>query len=262
MIPSSKHLKNNMKDARSTIQAEMKRERPKRFYKDVHLEVEHDAYLIKLDGKMLHTPARRIVSLPSKALAEAIEAEWAAQGEYITLADMPLTMLAYAAMDRAVLHRDMLVEELIKYAGSDLICYRASSPESLVSAQSAAWDPVLAWASEALGARFMLSEGVMFVEQPEASLASIKAAIEAVQDPFDLACLHVITTLTGSVLLSLAHFKGLLDAQSTWQAAHVDELFQETRWGQDEEAMKRQKLRMRDFTAASNCYKLKRESAI
>jgi chaperone required for assembly of F1-ATPase len=149
-----------------------------------------------------------------------------------------------------------VVEDLVKYIRSDLTFYRAPEPDRLVAEQASAWDPVLAWAYEALGARFVLSEGVMFVAQPEAAVAAIRERLDEVTSPFRLAALHVMTTLTGSVLIALAHAVGRLTAEEAWAAAHVDESFQERVWGEDEEAMQRRNRREADFIAASRLYTL------
>ena len=136
-------------------------------------------------------------------------------------------------------------------AGSDLLAYRAGEPARLVAAQAAAWDPVLAWVHEKFGAPFVLSEGVMHVRQPEASLAAIRAAVAAVESPLALAGLHVMTTLTGSVLLALAVLHGRLAPEEAWAAAHVDETYQAGVWGRDEEAEARRAVRKAEFDAAA-----------
>jgi chaperone required for assembly of F1-ATPase len=151
-----------------------------------------------------------------------------------------------------------VVDDVIKYADSDLVCYRAGEPERLVSDQSAAWDPVLDWVRDTLGAQFVLSQGVTYVGQSEAAVAAIRAAVEqsAGRSPFALAALHVMTTLTGSVLIALAHAAGRLTAEEAWAAAHVDERFQERVWGEDEQALARRAARQADFLAASRLYSL------
>ena len=140
--------------------------------------------------------------------------------------------------------------EIVKYAGSDLTCYRAGGPQSLVDAQEAAWGPVLAWAREALGARFLLVEGIVAVDQPAESLAAVKAAL-ADLDPLKLAALHVATTLTGSALIALAVLRGGLTAEDAWTAAHVDEDWQMAQWGRDATALSRRAARWQEMQAAA-----------
>jgi chaperone required for assembly of F1-ATPase len=147
-----------------------------------------------------------------------------------------------------------VVEDLVRYAGSDLIVYRGSEPVRLAETQNAAWTPILDWARERHGARFVLGEGVTHVAQSDEALAAIRSAVEEVQSPFALTALHVMTTLTGSVLIALAHGAGILSVDGAWDAAHVDERFQESVWGQDYEALERRKSRKVDFEAASRVF--------
>jgi len=146
--------------------------------------------------------------------------------------------------------------ELVKYAGSDMICYRAGEPESLVAAQRAAWDPLIAFARDKLGARLALAEGVMFAAQPQESLAALAAAVrahvgEGPGAPLRLAALHVMTTLTGSLILALAKALKEIDLAEAWAAAHVDEDFQMRAWGEDAEALARRDARFREMSAAA-----------
>ena len=141
--------------------------------------------------------------------------------------------------------------DIAAYAGADFLCYRAGEPEALVEAQAAAFDPILDWARETLGARFVLSQGVRHVEQPQQTLRAIEAALAPIEDPFALAALHVMTTLTGSALLALAVARGRSTADEAWRAAHVDEDFQISRWGEDGEATARRAARWREMATAA-----------
>jgi chaperone required for assembly of F1-ATPase len=144
--------------------------------------------------------------------------------------------------------------EIASYAGADLLCYRAGEPEALIEAQATAFDPILEWARETLGARFVLSEGVVHVTQPEPTMQAIEAALNEVEDPFAVAALHVITTLTGSALLALAVARGRLSAADAWRAAHVDEDYQISRWGEDADAATRRAARWREMEAAAKVF--------
>ena len=145
--------------------------------------------------------------------------------------------------------------DIAAFAANDLLCYRADAPDPLVVQQSAHWDPVLAWAREALGARFEVAMGLMPVAQPEHAIAAVAAALEDL-DPFRLAAVHVMTTLTGSALLTLAHTRGALTAEAAWAAAHVDEDFQVSQWGEDTEATRRRARRWAEMQAASRLFAL------
>jgi chaperone required for assembly of F1-ATPase len=229
---------------------------PKRFYKEATVDAVEGGFSILLDGRPVNTPAKRRLVVPSLELAEALSAEWAGQGEKIDPAAMPLTKLVNAALDGVALQMAQVEAELVKYAGSDMICYRADAPESLVAAQRAAFDPLLAFARDKLGARLTLAEGVIFVAQPEGSLAAIAAAVRAYAGegagaPMRLAALHVMTTLTGSLILALAKALNEIDLAGAWAAAHVDEDFQMRAWGEDAEAMARRAARFGEMAAAA-----------
>jgi chaperone required for assembly of F1-ATPase len=168
---------------------------------------------------------------------------------------MPLTALGNAAIDGVCGHERAVGRVIAEYAESDLLCYRAAEPQALVRRQSAAWDPVLAWAAEALGVRFRVTAGVMPLAQPDAVPRALAKAL-APFDPFGLAALQAITTLTGSALLALATARGRLTAQQAWAAAHVDEAFQVSQWGSDVEAEARQQRRWVLMQAASRMLEL------
>ena len=144
-----------------------------------------------------------------------------------------------------------VTEDIVRYAGSDLVVYRAGEPERLAAEQAAAWDPILAWADDALGARLDLKRGDHLRGPAGGGSSALRARVAQETSPFGLAALHVMTTLTGSALIALAHAEGRLTAAEAWAAAHVDERFQERVWGEDEEALQRRAAREADFRAAS-----------
>ncbi len=207
-------------------------------------------YGVTLDGRPVKTPRKAALAVPHRALAEAVAAEWNAQGEHIEPLTMPLTRFINSIIDGVVGHEAKVRAEIVKYAASDLVCYRAEGPQGLVQRQLAAWDRVLAWARRSLNARFVLAEGVMPVAQPPPTLERIAAALEPL-DAYRLTSLHVMTTLTGSALLALAHAAGELSATEAWEAAHVDEDWQIQQWGEDAEAAQRRRNRWAEMEAAS-----------
>jgi len=239
----------------------------KRLYKAVGVEAVGGAaeasptFRILLDGRPIKTPRKRLLALPREALAAAIAAEWTAQGDLIEPASMPLTRIANTAIDAVCDHMAEVVADIVAYAGSDLLCYRAEGPRDLARRQVEAWDPVLAWAEEALGARFVLAEGVMPIEQPASAKATVAAALRDF-GPFGLAAVHVLTTLTGSALLALAHARGRLSADEAWAAAHVDEDYQIELWGVDLEASERRRQRRSELEAASRMLHLSGEGVV
>lgn len=232
-------------------QVSMRAPELKRFYKAVEIGEVEGGWTLLLDGRAARTPTKNKLVAPTRAIAEGLAAEWAAQGEVIDPLSMPLTRLANSALDGVARALDETRAEIAGYAGSDLLCYRAMEPEALAAIQAEAFDPVLDWAADALGARFILSASVMHVAQPEPALAAARAAIDAYENPFAVAALHGLTSLSGSALLALALARGALDAEAAWRIAHVDEDFQIRRWGEDEDAMKRRAARWREFEAAA-----------
>ena len=164
---------------------------------------------------------------------------------------MPLTRFANTAIDAVADTLDAVANDIIAYANSDLVCYRAETPEQLVERQSEHWDPIVAWANEALGGEFRVVPGVMHVAQSEAAIASISKALRP-HDAFRLTALHVLTTLTGSALIALALGREWLSADAAWKAAHVDEDYQISLWGEDAEAVARRRGRRAEFNSANH----------
>ena len=176
--------------------------------------------------------------------------EFAAQGETIDPTAMPVYRLVNTAIDGVASDPQAVLEDILRFASSDLLCYRAGFPDALVERQAEAWDPVIDWARSTLGARFLLAEGVIHVEQPRETIAAIGVHLSQRAEPLRLAALHVMTSLMGSALLALAVDFGQLDAEAAWNAAHVDEDFQAGQWGHDSEAVARRAFRKRDMMAA------------
>lgn len=221
----------------------------KRFYKEVGVGEGEGGFTVTLDGKAIKTPSGKIVAVPRREIADAIAAEWAAQGETIAPLTMPLTRFANSVVQSVVDRTDAVADDVAKYLGTDLLFYRAGYPEALVAKEAAHWDPIVFWAAETLGAHFMLAEGINHVRQPDAAIKAARAAFPG--DPWSIAALHVVTTLTGSALLALALAHGVREAADIWTAAHVDEDFNIEQWGLDEEVAARRAARAVDFEAAN-----------
>jgi chaperone required for assembly of F1-ATPase len=217
----------------------------RRFYKTVSVT---DDFGIALDGRPVKTPMKSLLRLPSLALAEAVAAEWEAQGAEIKPSGMILTKLANTAIDRVSAHRAAIEAEVRDYAGSDLVCYRAGRPPELVARHGMHWDPVVDWARLALDAPFEVTEGVIHQPQPEAALAAHTLAVRDLSD-FQLAAYHALMTLTGSALLAMMLARRATTPEAAWAAAHVDEDYQIAQWGQDDEAEARRAARHAEFMA-------------
>lgn len=232
-------------------QIQMKRPLPKRFYKDVSTDKADEGLRILLDGRPVRTPGKKLLAVPAQPIADRLRAEWDGQGEEIDPAKMPVTRLVNTAIDGVAENFDAVAEEIVRFAGTDMLCYRADSPEGLVARQRDGWDPIIRWAGDAKGARFILVEGVMHQEQPAPAIEAFATALSTWRDPLALACLHTVTTLTGSALLALALGEGVIDADKAWALAHVDEDWQIEHWGTDEEAFRRRELRRAEMDVAA-----------
>lgn len=223
---------------------------PKRFYDKVTIAGREEGNVVLLDGRPLRTPRKKPVAVPSARLARAVAEEWDRQKEFVDASSMPVTRMVNAAIDVVGRHRGPIIEELAKYIGTDLLCYRADRPETLVRRQTEIWDPVLRWAEDTCGMRFLLVEGLMPVEQPQQTLESAKR-IFAEADDITLAGLHATTTLLGSAVLAIAHWKGRLTTEEAWKAAHVDEDWNFETWGEDHDALARRARRWLEMQAAA-----------
>ena len=247
---SEEGSKNPMRAA----QANMRPQPLRRFYKAAEVAENSGLFLLSLDGRRARTPGRNPLAHANRALMARIAGEWERQRETIDSADMPLTRLMNSAIDGVAHTMAETRADILRYAGSDLLCYRAEEPDTLIARQAHGHDPVLRWAADELGARFNVTAGIAHVAQPDVALAAIGAALDAYDDPAALAALSVMTTLTGSALLALAVARGFLKPEAAWRAAHIDEDFQAERWGVDAEAAARREARLREFEAAASVF--------
>lgn len=227
--------------------------RPKRFYKSVSIVAVKAGHALHLDGRPAKTPGGALLTLQKERLARRVAAEWAAQGSEIDATSMPVTRLANVAIDAIDGHAEAVRADIVKYAGSDLVCYRADGPARLIARQAQMWDPVLAFAERQLGARFSPQTGIVFKAQPEAAIMAVRRAVCAVRG-LELAALHSLTTLCGSALIALAVARGAMAATQAVEAAHVDEDWNRDLWGADEEALAARAHRARDILAAGDIF--------
>jgi chaperone required for assembly of F1-ATPase len=236
----------------------------RRFYKEVQVTETESGFALSLDRRPVKTPARRILAAPVRALAEVIANEWNDQAEVINPATMPLTRLANSIIDAVADAPGAVAAQAAKYLASDLLFYRAETPAALVARQGRAWDPLLTWAKEVLGARFVLGVGLVRVAQPEQALAKARAAIPSntgdIRDAWRLGAVHSITTLTGSALIALAVLYGRLSADAAWAAANIDEDWNLETWGRDAEALERRTSRLGEMRAAAHVLDVLRAS--
>src|SRR5450631_4055267 len=236
-------------DPEEAVRRSMRGPRRKRFYAHAGVVESPGGLAITLDGKPVRTPSGRSLVAPTREIADAIATEWDAQQEFIDPLTMPMTRFANSVVDAVVDRVDVVTGDVVKYFGSDLLFYRAGHPQALVAREAVLWDPPLFWAADALGAHFILAEGIVHVRQPDSAIAAARAALP--DDPWSIAALHVVTTLTGSALLALALMRGVLDEDQVWAAAHVDEDWNIRQWGIDAEVAARRAARLIDFRAAA-----------
>lgn len=244
-IPEHSH-----EDPVRRAQIQMKRPLPKRFYSTVTVAQIQGGHGVQLDGRGVKTPAKNTLAAPTLALAQMIAAEWQAQAEVIDPATMPVTRLVNTAIDAVASQVEAVAEEIVRFAGTDMLCYRADGPERLVERQEAGWDPLIAWMRETHGAHFILTAGIMHQAQPEETLKRFSAALVPFRSAIALSCLHTLTTLSGSAILALALAEKRLTLDEAWALAHLDEDWTNDHWGRDMEAEARRATRFIEFKAA------------
>lgn len=222
----------------------------KRFW-DVVDVVANDAFFaVHLDDRPLRTPAKAKLLVPSRAAAELVAQEWRDQGQVIDPGSMPATRTANVAIDKVAQNMEAVARNLVEYGSSDLLCYRAAGPQELVARQNALWDPILDWAATTLGAPLIPVEGVMPVDQPPASIATLAEHV-TVFNAFALSAFYELVSLSGSLILALAVAKKRLSAEEAWALSRLDEQFQQEQWGEDAEATQAAKVKQDAFLLAA-----------
>ncbi|HEX7876418.1 MAG TPA: ATP12 family protein [Sphingobium sp.] len=230
----------------------------KRFYKDVAVAAVGAGFEIRLDDRPVRTPARAPLALPNQRLADAIAEEWRAQGEAVDPRSMPFTGLANGAIDQIAPNRESFAAGIARYAESDLLCYRAEGPAELIAREAAAWYPLLEWAQHRYDAAFRVTKGIIPVEQPAETIERLAVAVAAFE-PFTLAGLSTLVTLSGSLVCGLAIVEGGHDADAIWSATEIDEAWEVEQWGEDDEAAARAARRRAEFAMACAFCELARD---
>ncbi|GAA5102907.1 ATP12 family chaperone protein [Bartonella acomydis] len=224
---------------------------PKRFYKEVKIVCEEEGVSLLLDGCPVKTPAKRHFLVPTKVFAKFVAQEFESQKQVIDPAKMPMTRLVNTVIDGIADDMQVVFEDLLRFVTCDMIFYRAQTPKELVNRQCEQWNPLLDWAEEKLGARFHVTEGLMYVEQSREALQAVSNYLRKVESPYMLAALHTMTTLTGSALIALAVMAEKINAEYAWSVAHLDEDWMIEQWGVDEEAMAHRAHKKIEFDAAA-----------
>jgi chaperone required for assembly of F1-ATPase len=221
----------------------------KRFWTDVSVTEADKGFAVSLDARRVLTPGKQPLTLPTRSMAEAVAAEWAAQEGEIQPLTMPVTRAANSAIERVRPQKSEVVAMLSAYGETDLTCHRADGPAGLVARQAQAWDPILDWAATAHGARLIPTVGILPTDQPQDSLVALSAHV-ATFDEFRLTALHDLVTLSGSLLLGLATAERHLDPETAWSLSRIDEDWQIEQWGRDEEAEKAAQIKRAQFRQA------------
>jgi chaperone required for assembly of F1-ATPase len=221
----------------------------KRFYADVSRASGEGGYHVLLGGRPVRTPERAFLAVPGEALAEAICAEWAAQGEKIDPASMPITGFANATIDRVQPALSDFRTQMSGYGASDLLCYHATDPAPLVARQAELWSPLLDWARQRYDVTFTVTSGIMPVDQPPSTLARLHAAVGAL-DPWLLAGATTLVQISGTLVATLARLENALEAEGLWAVADLDDAWQAETWGEDEEASRTRARRRAELMAA------------
>lgn len=229
----------------------------KRFYKTVGVVPHERGFSVQLDGKPIKTPARNPLCVPAEALAAEVAGEWAVQGEKIEPRSMRLTRLANTAIDRVLVHREAVIDEIARYAVTDVVCYRVPAPAVLAERQRTAWDPLVAWMARRHGASLTVTDDLLPIDQSPESLRKVREAVAAFDD-FALAGLHTVASACGSAVIALAVADGVLDAEAAWAASLTEESYQIEEWGADSEATNRRLLLLEEVSAAARFLELSR----
>lgn len=224
--------------------------KPRRFWKTASAAPDAGGFAVLLDGRPVRTPAKAALVVPTRALAEAIAAEWQAQEGTVDPETMPLTRAANAALDKVALQHAVVAAHLAEYGGTDLLCYRAEEPPEIVARQAAAWDPLLEWVAAVHGAPLVAVQGVVHHPQPAESLRRLAQRVGAL-DTFTLTGFHDLVGLSGSLVLALAVIDGHLTAEAAWDLSRLDENWQEEQWGADEFAAEAAAAKRSAFLAAA-----------
>ncbi|MBK8083284.1 MAG: ATPase [Devosia sp.] len=224
-------------------------ELPRRFYKDVGVGVAPAGYAVTLDGRSPRTPGQKPVVVHNEGLAAAMAEEWTAQGEFIDPRIMPIVRLVNSAVEAGVERLPALRDEIVRFAGNDLMLYRADTPRELVAEQERVWDAALVKLARHFDVSFRPTIGIVHQPQPQSTLDRLAAALTGV-GLIEIVALNSLTGIAGSGLLAIALREGLMDAEAIWAAAHVDEDFNIRLWGDVEEARERRAKRRLDFDAA------------
>ncbi len=227
----------------------------KRFWTEARPEAIEGGFTVRLDGRPIKTPGKQLLCVPTRAMAAAIASEWDAQTGRINPETMPVTRAANSAIDKVRVQRDEVVALLADYGGTDLLCYRATGPAELVARQAALWDPLLEWSARALSAPLHTTSGIVPIAQDATSLARLHARVAAL-GAFELTGFHDLVAISGSLVLALAVIDGAVSCDEAWRLSRIDEEWQTSLWGADEDELRAEAVRREGFLQAERFFRL------
>ena len=221
----------------------------KRFWKDARVVDLNDGYVVELDGRVIRTPSKALLKVDFRKIADQIAFEWMAQEEIVNPATMPNTRMANSVIDKIMVNKEAVIEMLSDYSGSDLLCYRAVSPQGLISQQNEIWNPILEWSKDVFLAPMVTTAGVMHIKQNNNSMNIYRNELKKM-NLYQLAGMHDLITISGSFVIAMALISNHLNISDAWHAATVDERWQEMQWGIDDEASEALEKKRKDFEFA------------
>lgn len=222
----------------------------KRFYSFVESNEEETGYSILLDGEHLRTPSRKKLIVPTFDYAQALCEEWKVQGEEIDIRSLYLTKLTNSIVDGVAYSMDETRKDIASYIHTDLLCYRVESPEELSSLQRSLWGSIQQQCESNFNIHIFTTNSLIKITQSAACVNEFLSYLNKLQDPFTLGAFHILTTISGSLILAICLKEKKISLDKAWEAAHLDEIYQEKKWGIDEEALERRKVRYKEFSTA------------
>ncbi|MEM1052367.1 MAG: ATP12 family protein [Pseudomonadota bacterium] len=230
----------------------------KRFYKDVSTFQMSGGWQVALDGRAIRTVKGAAQIAPTRALAEALAAEWDAQGEKIDPKSMPLRDMADYAIDMVTADPAALIDKTVAYGDTDTLLYRADPDQPLYARQQEIWEPIVSELEQRLSIEFVRISGIIHRPQSADTLFALRQQLVN-QTPFALAAIEMMTHLAASLITGLSTAALGADALALWNAANLEEDWQAEEWGRDEEAEERRAKRETDFLRARAFWELAQE---
>ena len=197
------------------------------------IKTEDGIHTLYRNDEHMQTPRALPLAVPQEKLAQAILHECLAQKEErLDLRTMPMTQMTLTVIDIASTQRSAIINGIVRYGETELVCQRAADPVDLIEKQHAVWQPYLDWCKASFKADLLTGSGIVPFEQNIDALAALRAAVE-VYDDYKLIGLSEAAGISGSLVLGLALVTGHATAKLVFEAAELDTLWQKAKWGED-----------------------------